>query len=285
MKVVKMYQKSIEELFGDDNAEFIFEDLFSLGCNIKYSPEQLWIDLVTSIFPDGNTLTVDLDNEFYLGPITLFKNRKKQMVVIDGNSRLTRGLLLLAICYDKLADSTEERAKKLRAEGSRAVIIFCTNYAQYAINGYEVGALSYIIKPVEKNSFDNSMDRAVNMLKHRVEHKMLVRTVEGQELINISELMYVEVMVHNLFFHIRKGDESVVVRTRGSLNEVSDRLSNLSFARCSSCYLVNLAYVTCVGKKEVQLSDGHSLAISRKFVKEFTNKFMRYIAEFGVIDG
>lgn len=116
MKVVKMYQKSIEELFGDDNAEFIFEDLFSLGCNIKYSPEQLWIDLVTSIFPDGNTVTVDLDNEFYLGPITLFKNRKKQMVVIDGNSRLTRGLLLLAICYDKLADSTEERAKKLRAD-------------------------------------------------------------------------------------------------------------------------------------------------------------------------
>ena len=178
-----------------------------------------------------------------------------------------------------------ETAKKLRAEGSRAVIIFCTNYAQYAINGYEVGALSYIIKPVEKTSFDNSMDRAVNMLKHRVEHKMLVRTVEGQELINISELMYVEVMVHNLFFHIKKGDESVVVRTRGSLNEVSDRLSNLSFARCSSCYLVNLSYVTCVGKKELQLSDGHSLAISRKFVKEFTNKFMRYIAEFGVIDG
>ncbi len=178
-----------------------------------------------------------------------------------------------------------ETAKMLRAEYSKAIIIFCTSYAQYAVNGYEVGALSYIIKPVEKDSFINSMNRAVNVLKHRVEHKMLVRTVDGQELINISELMYVEVMVHNLFFHVKKGDEVGVVRTRGSLNEIADRLSNLNFARCSSCYLINLAHVTGVGKKYVQLSDGNTLTISRKFSKDFTNKFMRYIAEFGVIDG
>lgn len=59
----------------------------------------------------------------------------------------------------------------------------------------------------------------------------------------------------------------------------------MNFARCSSCYLVNLTHVTGVGKKNVQLVTGDSLTLSRKYQKEFMNKLMHYIAEFGIIDG
>ena len=59
----------------------------------------------------------------------------------------------------------------------------------------------------------------------------------------------------------------------------------MNFARCSSCYLVNLAHVTGVGKKSVQLVNGDSLTLSRKYMKDFMNNLMHYVAEFGIIDG
>ena len=176
-------------------------------------------------------------------------------------------------------------AKKVRAAGSKAAIIFCTNYAQYAINGYEVGALNYLIKPVEKAVFMETMTRAVRMLKRKSAYKMMVKTVDGQELIPVDDILYVEVMVHNLYFYINADGGVKTVRTRGSLGEVAAKLANMNFARCSSCYLVNLAQVTSVNKKSVQLSCGQTLAVSRKFVKDFMNSFMRYLSEFGIIDG
>ena len=176
-------------------------------------------------------------------------------------------------------------AKKLREECSKAVIIFCTNYAQYAVNGYEVGALSYLIKPVKKESFTHNMDRAVRALNHMGANKIILKTLEGQKFVNIADIIYIEVMVHNLYFHIKSEGGFITERTRGALNDISDKFANMNFARCSSCYLVNLAHVTGVGKKSVQLVNGDSLTLSIKYMKDFMNNLMHYVAEFGIIDG
>lgn len=176
-------------------------------------------------------------------------------------------------------------AKKLREKCPKVVIIFCTNYAQYAINGYEVGALGYLIKPVMRESFDNNMDRALRALNHMYVNKIVLKTLDGQKFVPICDIIYIEVMVHNLYFHIKSGDDYIIERTRGSLNDITDKVTNMNFARCSSCYLVNLTHVTGVGKKNVQLVTGDSLTLSRKYQKEFMNKLMHYIAEFGIIDG
>lgn len=176
-------------------------------------------------------------------------------------------------------------ARRLRENKSKAVIIFCTNYPQYAINGYEVGALNYMIKPINKHSFENTMKRAMRVLSETCANKMIIKTVEGQRFVNISDIVYIEVMIHNIYYHIKRGNEVVTERTRGSLNEVENMLGGMNFARCSACYLVNMAYVTGIDKKAVQLYNGQSLSLSRKYAKEFTNKIMRYMAEFGIING
>ena len=176
--------------------------------------------------------------------------------------------------------------KKLRAMGSKAVVIFCTRYAQYAINGYEVGALNYLIKPLREEVFVHTMDRAMRALRRLNINKMVIKTVDGQKFVNISDIVYIEVMVHNLYFHIKKGEgEFVVERSRGVLNDIADKLADMYFARGSACYLINLAHVVSVNKKIVYLSSGDSLALGRKFAKEFMNKLMQYMAEFSIIDG
>ena len=176
-------------------------------------------------------------------------------------------------------------AKRLRENRSKAVIIFCTNYPQYAINGYEVGALNYLIKPLNKHSFENTMKRAMRVLSEMCANKIIIKTVEGKRFVNIADIVYIEVMIHNVYYHIKRGDKIITERTRGSLNEVEIMLTDMNFARCSACYLVNMAYVTGIEKNGVQIYDGQTLSLSRKYAKDFTNKIMRYMAEFGIING
>lgn len=57
-----------------------------------------------------------------------------------------------------------ELAKKIRKTRPNVILIFCTNLEQFAVNGYEVEASGYIIKPIRKYSFDFYMDKALKRL-------------------------------------------------------------------------------------------------------------------------
>ena len=64
-------------------------------------------------------------------------------------------------------------AKKIRDRDKSVLIVFVTNLAQYAIEGYEVGAFDFILKPVRRTSFFMKLDRIINELGHRRSHGMI----------------------------------------------------------------------------------------------------------------
>lgn len=176
-------------------------------------------------------------------------------------------------------------AKRIRRVNGEAIIIFCTNYAQYALNGYEVNALGYLIKPIKKGPFWRNLDRTLNVLRSKRKDKLLVRTKDGQIVVNPADIVYIEVERHNLFFHIVTDKGLAELRTRGTMREMCDRLQNLSFAQCSACYLVNMNRIASVHKGEVICEGGATLFISRKFQKDFMAQFMNFIEEQGGING
>ena len=176
-------------------------------------------------------------------------------------------------------------AKRIRRANGEAVIIFCTNYAQYALNGYEVNALGYLIKPIKKGPFWRNLDRTLNVLRNKRQEKLLVKTKDGQVVVNPSDIVYIEVERHNLFFHILAERGTSELRTRGTMREMFDRLQSMNFAKCSACYLVNMEHITSVQKGVVCCTGGANLFISRKFQKEFMARFMQYIEEQDGING
>lgn len=91
-------------------------------------------------------------------------------------------------------------AKCVRRVNTTAVIIFCTNYAQYAVNGYEVNALGYIVKPIQPIAFCRTMDRAMAALGKNAVKRVRIKTVDGVELLLVSNILYAEIQIHNLFF-------------------------------------------------------------------------------------
>lgn len=174
-----------------------------------------------------------------------------------------------------------ELAKKIRQASSKILIIFCTQLEQFAINGYEVNALGYLLKPIDPYWFEFVMNKAASSLRAGRRSIIVVKSASEQKLVNISDIVYIEVQVHNIYYYCLQEGKLVTIKSRGTMREVSDKLAHNHFARCSMCYLVNLRKVIAVKKNEVVLP-GATLPISRTFKQEFNEEFMQYLSHFEV---
>lgn len=155
-------------------------------------------------------------------------------------------------------------AKKIREFDKDVVIIFITNMPQYAIKGYEVKALSYLLKPVPYFAFSQEMNNSLEKIIKLKENHILIATDEGIVKINIFDIFYIETMKHYLIIHTKQG----TFQSRLSMKKMEDELKEGSFFRCNSCYLVNLDEVTGV-KGDYVIIGSKDLKISRPRKKEF----------------
>ncbi len=132
-----------------------------------------------------------------------------------------------------------DAAKRLRAIDEGVQIVFVTNMAQYAIQGYEVRAMDFIVKPVEYGSFFMKMKRAIRYIRANSPKQITVKKDKAILRLDLREVRYIEVRGHNLEYHTSSG----LVTARGKLSEAEQQLKADFFVRCNNCYLVNLIWV------------------------------------------
>ena len=167
-----------------------------------------------------------------------------------------------------------EAAKKIRGKDDKVLIVFVTNLAQYAVEGYEVNAFDFILKPLEYEGFRMRFGRVLKELEHRSPDSFInINSKSGFRRKSFSDLLYVEVINHDLIFHCREEGE---VQTRGTMKRLAKELKDEYFVQCSNCYLVNLAHVKQADRMVV-LSDGTELAISRNARKNFFAELAKYL--------
>lgn len=160
-----------------------------------------------------------------------------------------------------------EAAQRLREIDQQVVLIFVTNMAQFAVKGYEVDALDYLVKPVHYGDFQMKLHRAVSRLKDAQE-AILVQRQSGMVRLKVQEISYVEVHGHTLVFHTDTGK----INGSGTLHELEDKLKNKGFLRCNKCYLVNQRHIAAVQGYTLVMAHGEELQISRPRKKTFMNE-------------
>lgn len=173
----------------------------------------------------------------------------------------------------RLPDMTGmEAAHRIRETDRRVMIIFVTSLTQYAIEGYSVQAFDYIVKPVSYEPFSAKLERALRVLSYRQTGVVLdIKTREGGLRLTSDMIHYLEVFDHDLLIHTDDG----VIKQWGSLSKYEKQLTGAHFARCNSCYLVNLKYVRGVYGDEVVVGEDH-LAVSKSRRKEFLQALAQY---------
>lgn len=162
-------------------------------------------------------------------------------------------------------------AKKLREKDEFVPLIFMTNMAQYAIKGYAVNAIDYVVKPVAYGTFSDKLKKAVKVSEKYTDYNFTVTKKDGKLRLQTSEIYYIEVINHKLIYHTLNGN----VENSGSLTAVEKDMAKYNFSRCNTCYLVNLRFVTAVNENTVWVGKD-ALAVSRSRKKSFFSDLAAY---------
>ena len=147
-------------------------------------------------------------------------------------------------------------AKRVRQDNEAVQIVFITGYSDYIAEGYEVAALHYLMKPVNREKLLTVLDRA---LEKRKQEERCLNLASSGEMVRIPfyEIRYLD--VHQNYVTVHAKADYTVKRTLGDFEkELDDR-----FCRVGRAMILNLKYIQRVTKTEVRLSDGTVLPLPR----------------------
>ena len=147
-------------------------------------------------------------------------------------------------------------AKRVRQDNEAVQIVFITGYSDYISEGYEVAALHYLMKPVNREKLMMVLDRA--MEKRKQEERCLNLEAYGEMVrIPFYEIRYLD--VHQNYVTVHAKADYTVKRTLGDFEKELDE----RFFRVGRGMILNLKYIQRVTKTEVRLSDGTVLPLPR----------------------
>lgn len=186
-------------------------------------------------------------------------------------------VLLLDIQMEHIDGMTA--ARRIREVDSEVVILFVTSSPHYAVSGYEVDALSYLLKPVTYVSFAQEMQRVLTRLRRRARRELLFTVTDGaHHRVAVDDILYIESVKHRVEIRTLDADYRVV----STLKAMETELSDAGFVRCHSGLLVNLRHVTGVDGGDCRIRGGTRLPISRPRKKDFLGSLAAYIGERGL---
>ncbi|WP_455715968.1 LytR/AlgR family response regulator transcription factor [Anaerosporobacter sp.] len=181
-------------------------------------------------------------------------------------------LFFLEVVFDKGNDGIE-LARKIREQNQTAEIVFITYRLDKAYQAFEVNALRYLPKPLEKEGLIRTLEL---FLKNRKEKSSkLIILNQGQKFLNIpySKIVYFETLDRKL--KVITTNKTYIVDNK--INEIEQRLEDCEFFRIHKSYLINLAYVKEHDRSTVTLLNGDVAYISRLKTKQFKEKYQVFI--------
>ena len=164
-------------------------------------------------------------------------------------------------------------ARKIREKDASLAIIFITNMAQYAIHGYEVNAVDFMVKPVDYFLFADKLSKALRFMRFNAQRTIVLQTDESVVRVTTPEILYIEKDKNYLIYHTKRGD----YRVRGTISSLEKELRPEGFSQCLSGCMVNLRYIMELGKDTVQIGNDAVIPISRHRRKEFKEDYLKYL--------
>ena len=193
----------------------------------------------------------------------------------------TDGLFLLEgykPVYDAIFLDVEMRlvdgigcAAQLRIIDEEVPLVYTTRMAQYATDGYEVGAMGYLLKPVSYYALRLALDRALRASQRSAPVRLWLTDGDERVAVDAREVDYVEVSGHDLSYHC--GERTY--HDWGSLKQCAARLAPLCFSACNRYCLVNLAHVERLRSESVVVG-GTEIPVSRRSRKRLSQELMEF---------
>ncbi len=192
---------------------------------------------------------------------------------LNGGTLSGCDIALLDIDFENSKKSGMDIARALRAVREDAVIIFVTNYIEYAPEGYEVRAFRYILK----SRLDRDLERCVvEAAEYLRSHNDIYKIQVNGEIIDlpVKDILYLEVMHHSVTVYVQAGRKMKEYSIYASLSELERDLEPLGFLRIHKSYLANMRHLKKLQCREALLDTGVTLPVSEKSYRDSKSKYL-----------
>lgn len=167
-----------------------------------------------------------------------------------------------------------EVAKKLRSFDHECIIIFTTSSTDYALDGFRVRALHYLVKPYSNEELENLFKEIIARLP--VPDKYLdVNIVGGSVRLRFNEIIYASHFKHQIHIHTSDGNTTITRQTFRDF--VSNLESDERFFMCSRGVIINLDYAEDFDGTAFKLKNGDTISVSRDITKSARLAFGDYL--------
>lgn len=171
-----------------------------------------------------------------------------------------------------------ELSKYIREKDSNIEIVFITGMIKYALHGYRVKALQYLVKPLKEKDIHECLTETYEKLKSPLSINNNYITIELPKKnirINYEDIIYC--IMFSPYIDIYLKDEKITIRKK--ISDIEEILPKDSFIRCHRSYLVNIKHIKTVSRNYVNLENNIQIPISRGSYKKVNDAFLNYFWE------
>lgn len=165
-------------------------------------------------------------------------------------------------------------AKLLREKDKSVPIIFETNMANYALEGYEVHAMDFIVKPITYDNFQDRFFRAFEFSKSQQQKKIMVND-KNDDIVSIStkDVCYIEKNKNYTFYKT----PFETYHKRETLEQAVESVSGITFIQASSGLYINPNYLEKILPTSI-IVKGEEKPLARRRKQQFINEYMKYLS-------
>ena len=148
----------------------------------------------------------------------------------------------------------------LQSLAERPMVIFTTAYAEYAVKGFELEAVDYLVKPIKFDRFVKAIEKVRLLMSMRSsvaenpdDGFLFVKSGYGTTRVNFSDIRYIEGLDDYLKIHFTGGRKPIL--SLMSLKSIMEKLPESRFMRVHRSFIVSLKHIRSIRKKYIFLED------------------------------
>jgi len=168
-------------------------------------------------------------------------------------------------------------AREVRKSDGDAVIIFLTSSNEFHQDGFEVEALQYLEKPVDKAGLYRALNRAMRYIGEKKDELLPVQTKDGIRTLTISQISFVESFRHVLSFHFSDGSTVDTLHSSLTLEKLTEGLRFPPFCMPHRSFFVNMNHVDYLQKSRFIMTNGKVVPIPEKQFSKVRAQYADYM--------
>ena len=178
-------------------------------------------------------------------------------------------IMMSGISGVELAKQLREKGLK-SGSGKKVEIVFTTGLSEYMQEGYEVEALHYLLKPIDREKVWQCLDKCISQ-KETKKHLILLPTEDGMLKVDTESILYAEALGHSCMLVC----EAQTLQVKMGIHELYQILGETgAFLFCHRSYLIQVRKIAKIQKSDVVMDNGAEVPLSRRMQKEVSQKFI-----------